>query len=916
MKYLDLTGLSEVWANIKSYISSKIPTKTSQLQNDSNYVTTSQLPSKTSQLTNDSDFTTNAKLATKQDTISDLATIRNGASKGATAVQPIELSNYATKSELSDKANDSDVVHKSGNETVNGVKNFNSVFLGEQGGVIRIGDNGQGKLFCKLFYDGGIYNNSTQFVPNTNNEYNLGTSTKKWKDVYASTLYGSLVGDVTGNLTGNVTGNADTATHISYQSSSDNTIANTYCGNFWSDGRSVFGTGWGGWYSAFNSANQDFGSQIFVSENSDRMFFRRLYNSKWYAPLEVIHSANIGSQSVNYANSAGAVAWNNVSGRPTKLSQFTNDSGYITSGDVVDRTSNQSINGDKTFNKLIQTDSGLWTKDNICLRIQNIDNNETNPTQEIGTCAIGFTNKDASAWWAYNRYIRTTADGTAYLNLLCHPIKKSDGSYTVGGYINIYNTGFARVNDPLKIDPNTTWNNNNIVTSNWVRKYFSNSIGNYWSKSATGHQYSRSTFSYLSTIDKATTNTSWSMCRPFRIVDKDNSIELGYVEYGYKSDLAYTRLTTHHSNGRWLDFTIHSNGVSYFDNCSELWLVNRNLISYNTTPSNEEDTQIWFMDRNSNKYATLQTDYFPNGVRQFALTHKSLKTNNWIGLNIKTSPTDDVIVSQPRFQAQNNLIVQNTNPNAFTEINQGWIEMSFPGYCYIDFKHEGSQDYLGRIALSPANILYLETINGAPIMANGKNIVRSVNGVNADSNGNVNIQGLSNGIGEIIQGYYVPNGIVQKSGSVYFGTLVQPNPGATLNDFRDINITITNEFYPEVGKIYDYSQIFSTLYLHSYDSEYAVGATFDSGSPKIDKWFGGWAKVAGRNLVRNSGKYLCTSVSSYGYTVTLRYNLTMTCTTTSHPGGSHFTYTCKIVSKTVPQNQMTVTSKATFMRVG
>ena len=603
---------------------------------------------------------------------------------------------------------------------------------------------------------------------------------------------------------------------------------------------------------------------------------------------------------------------------PTKTSELTNDSGYLTSGNVVDRTSNQNINGEKTFNNVIQTNSGLYTKDNICLRIQNIDNNETNPSGEIGSCAIGFTNKDASAWWAYNRYIRTTADGTAYLNLLCHPIKKSDGSYTVGGYINIYNTGFARVNDPLKMDPNATWNNNNIVTSNWVRKYFSNSIGNYWSKSATGNQYSRSTFSYLSTIDKATTNTSWSIYRPFRIVDKDNSIELSYVEYGYKSDLAYTRIATHHSNGGWLDFTMHSNGVSYLDNCNELWLVNKNLNSYNTTPSNEVDTQIWFTDKNANKYATLQTDYYANGVRQFALTHKSLRTNNWIGLNIKTSPTDDVIVCQPRFQAIDSIVVHSgTNLHSFTNILEGWVEMSHPDYCYIDFKHAVNQDYLGRIGLNPNNILYLETINGAPIMANGKNIVRSVNGVNADSNGNVNIQGFSNGIGEIIQGYYVPNGIVQKSGSVYFGTLVQPNPGATLNDSRDINITITDEFHPEAGKIYDYNQIFSTLYLHSYDSDYAVGTTFDCGSnPKVDKWFGGWIKVAGSNLVRNSGKYLCTSVSPYGYAVTLRYNLTMSCVTNSYPGGSYPIYGCKIVSKSVTQNQMTVTAKATFMRVG
>lgn len=707
MKYLDLTGLGEVWANIKSYISSKIPTKTSQLQNDSSYVTTSQLPSKTSQLTNDSDFTTNAKLTSK--------------------------------------ANDSDVVHKSSDETINGVKTFTSE----------------------------IVNTSPHFRH----------------------IYGDY-------------------------------------GTFWrNDGVNL--------YLLLTNSGDPYGD----------------WNN--FRPLTV----NLATGICDISGTAGGVAWANVSGRPTKVSQFANDSGYLTSGNVVDRTSNQNINGEKTFNNVIQTNSGLYTKDNISLRIQNIDNIETNPTNQIGSCGIGFTNKDASAWWAYNRYFRTTVDGTAFLQLYCLPIKKSDGSSTIGGYINIYNTGFARVNDPLSIDPNATWNNNNIVTSNWVRKYFSNSIGDYWSKSATGNQYSRSTFSYLSTIDKATTNTSWSIYRPFRVVDKDNSIELGYVEYGYKSDLAFTRLSSYHNNGGWGDLTIHTNGVSYFNNCRELWLINKNLGSYNTPPSNEIDTQIWFMDTNANKYATLQTDYFANGIRQFALTHKSLRTNTWIGLNMKTSPTDDVIICQPRFQAQDGLIV-----------------------------------------------------NGTPIKANGKNIVLSINGVTADNNGNVNIQGISN---EIIQGYYVPNGIVQKSGSVYFGTLVQPEPGTTLNDFRDINITITDEFHPEAGKIYDYSQIFSNLYLHSYDSEYAANDSFYCGSsPKVDKWLGGWINVAGSNLVRNSGRYLCTSVSPYGYAVTLRYNLVMTCETNSYPGGSYPEYACKIVSKTIPQNQMTVTSKATFMRVG
>lgn len=60
-------------------------------------------------------------LAAKQDVISDLATIRSGAALGATAVQPADLATA-----ISTKADDSAVVHKTGNETVGGVKTFSS----------------------------------------------------------------------------------------------------------------------------------------------------------------------------------------------------------------------------------------------------------------------------------------------------------------------------------------------------------------------------------------------------------------------------------------------------------------------------------------------------------------------------------------------------------------------------------------------------------------------------------------------------------------------------------------------------------------------------------------------------------------------------------------------------------------------
>ena len=393
MKYLDLTGLGEVWANIKSYISSKIPTKTSQLQNDSNYATTSQLPSKTSQLINDSDFTTNAKLTSKandsdvvhktgsetiagsktfssnivgnltgnadtatkatqasysnqlqaftgddftggnhfvkairstsgwstrlwmcyyggaktsneisvayadsagnadtatkatQDAAGNIITttyaknadvvfktstdytFRNyglnslnidektnenyvvGISGDGYGTRPVSgwtniinfctyhfitqlcipihpnkdadcmyirtrWANDTTWGEWRKSANDNSVVHKSGYETISGIKNFNDVVLGEQSGVIRIGNNGEGALFCNLYYDGGIYNNLQLFYPKTTNEYNLGTPTHKWK-----TLNGINPGalslpdhssylDITGNLPASVSDNA------------------------------------------------------------------------------------------------------------------------------------------------------------------------------------------------------------------------------------------------------------------------------------------------------------------------------------------------------------------------------------------------------------------------------------------------------------------------------------------------------------------------------------------------------------------------------------------------------------------------------------------------------------------------------------------------------------------------------------
>lgn len=144
----------------------------------------------------------------KQDVIEDLETIRTGASSGATAVQPNALSNYYTKSEvdtnLSSKANDSDVVHKSGDEFISGVKTFNSVIYGNfleftqvagsgHGGGIDFHYNGSAKDFTSRiieYVEGNLDINGCRVgdkaIYCSDNKCDLGTSTNRFKDIYAT----------------------------------------------------------------------------------------------------------------------------------------------------------------------------------------------------------------------------------------------------------------------------------------------------------------------------------------------------------------------------------------------------------------------------------------------------------------------------------------------------------------------------------------------------------------------------------------------------------------------------------------------------------------------------------------------------------------------------------------------------------
>ena len=94
-------------------------------------------------------------------------------------------------------------------------------------------------------------------------------------------------------------------------------------------------------------------------------------DDKKYA--DVIHSANIGSQSVNYANSAGSVAWGNVSGRPSSLpasdvypwAKASSKPSYAASEvgaleKLSDRTKGIGFNIDNNSKLCIKIDSSLY----------------------------------------------------------------------------------------------------------------------------------------------------------------------------------------------------------------------------------------------------------------------------------------------------------------------------------------------------------------------------------------------------------------------------------------------------------------------------------------------------------------------------------------------------------------------------
>lgn len=163
----------------------------------------------------------------------------------------------------------------------------------------------------------------------------------------------------------------------------------------------------------------------------------------------IIHAGNIGDQSVNYASSAGAVAWTNVSGRPTAVSSFTNDAGYLTTYTDTNTVTSVGVSGDLSTGDVELRGSGATTvtKSGGTITISSTDNNTTY-SAGTGLTLSGTTFSVTSGTYAAASHTHAISDVTGLQTAL-------DGKQTAGSYAAASHThGISEITDSTR-----WWNN-------------------------------------------------------------------------------------------------------------------------------------------------------------------------------------------------------------------------------------------------------------------------------------------------------------------------------------------------------------------------------------------------------------------------------------------------------------------------
>lgn len=192
LKYLDLTGLNTLVSNIKTWVVSKIPTKTSELTNDSNFITSSDLP--TNHVTTDATQT-----VTSQKIWTQYQIFQNGIYNVSTSytVGTIPTSNITTNYYFAGNANLQfgycrGVVYKTTGQTsaeLTARNKFTNEALDSNGSYINatftVNLDADGTRWVQ-FASCSIKNGLTPYATDT---YNIGNATNQWLRLYAKFYY-------------------------------------------------------------------------------------------------------------------------------------------------------------------------------------------------------------------------------------------------------------------------------------------------------------------------------------------------------------------------------------------------------------------------------------------------------------------------------------------------------------------------------------------------------------------------------------------------------------------------------------------------------------------------------------------------------------------------------------------------------
>jgi len=237
-----------------------------------------------------------------------------------------------------------------------------------------------------VYTDGNYYaNEGTNLVLHSGN-YNS----------YSPTLTG---GNASGTWGINISGNAATATTadqidgVGFRNTGSNSgvAADTLDSNgiTYVSGVSLLGQSDGALYSQAYSASWQ--HQIYGDYRTGQLVVRGKNSGTWQSWRTQLDSANYNSYSptltgggasgtwgINVTGSAGSVAWTNVSGRPTTVSSFTNDSGYITSSGSISGNAATATNATNAW----QVGTDTATKSNALQYWQLSGNSTLNPSTD------------------------------------------------------------------------------------------------------------------------------------------------------------------------------------------------------------------------------------------------------------------------------------------------------------------------------------------------------------------------------------------------------------------------------------------------------------------------------------------------------------------------------------------------------